>query len=211
MLMTCRNEYTLFRDMQLSKYGRDDETALQQVVAIIAKNYGQGDEFVSTMMRLYSNRCSPYIQTFGRKLPGATAFMSDCQLAVPGQQAAVLHSRQGGDSHILRFDVEGNPILGFKAGHLVDVPYVFQNASRSRALCGAVVKPAAEQELLRIVKRFLSGQPLPWPAVDASATKPRRNVLIVKNAREDAPGVGQLSAVEADPFPEYFHIYESAH
>lgn len=210
-MMHCRNEYTLFREMHLTRFGRDDDAALKHCVTSVVANFQHNAELASTLLALYSNRSTPYIQTFGAKLPAATAFLGDCFLSVPPQHAAVVHSRQGGESHILRFDVEGNPTLGLKAGHFVDVPYVFQNAARSRLVCGPAVKTAAQEELLRIVKRFVSGQPLPWPAVDVSAATPIRNVLVLKNDPQDAPGVGQLTAVESDPFPEYFHTYESAH
>jgi len=211
LMMHCRNEYTLFRDLHLARFGRDDDAALKQCVTSVVANFQHNAALASTLMTLYSNRAAPYIQTFGSKLPATTAFLGDCFLSVPPQHAAVLHSRHGGESHILRFDVEGSPFLGLKAGHFVDVPYVFQNTARCRLICGAAFKPAAQQELLRIVKRFVNGQPLPWPAVDVSAAKPIRNVQVLKNDPQDAPGVGQLTVVESDPFPEYFHTYESVH
>jgi carboxylesterase type B len=213
LTMHTRNEYTLFRELHLSKFGHDDAAALKHAVTSVAANYSHSEEFVQAMISTYSNKHSTYIQSFGKKLPSATAFLSDCFLSVPSQRGAVLHRQCGGESHIIRFDVKGNPMLGLQAGHFVDVPYVFQNTHACRLICGPVVNTQAQEELLTIVKGFVHGRALPWPSIDISGTTVRRNVLVLKNDVKDPPGEGrpELATLEADPFPEFYHVFAMAH
>ena len=208
LTMHCLNEYTLFRDMHLQRFKRDEAAALKWCVSSVAGARGKDEQWEKTMLELYSDKSSPYIRSFGSRHPCATAFLSDAFLSVPSQHGAVVHRRQGGESHLMRFDVKGSDVLRLEAGHFVDVPYVFDNVEQCRILCGPDVNRPAIDELRTILHAFVRGQPLSWPAIEADDKAVKRNVWIIKNSARELPNQGKPSGFEEDPFPAYFHAWE---